>query len=388
MKKIVSLFLIVFLLGLQKTDSKFIIENMAQVAGITIDGPEVFDIQVKDPRFYDRVLRDQSLGFGESYMDGWWDVENLDDCMFKLLRSDIESKFSKNYAIAWAHLRAKLFNRQDKKGSLDVILQHYQLGNDLYQLMLDPTMTYSCGYWKNAKNLEEAQIAKFDLIARKLKIQPGMKVLDIGCGWGGFSKHIAKNYGAKVIAITLSENQAELARQVCAGLDVEVRVQDYRDVNETFDRVVEIGMFEHVGVKNYDEFFRICHNCLNDEGMLMLHTIGSNVSTNVTDRWIDKYIFPGGQLPSIAQVGAATEKLFVMEDWHNFGSDYDKTLMAWFHNFDQNWDQIKDKYPPKFYRMWKYYLLSCAATFRARSTQLWQVVLSKKGELGGYETVR
>jgi cyclopropane-fatty-acyl-phospholipid synthase len=254
--------------------------------------------------------------------------------------------------------------------------------------MLDPTMTYSCGYWKNAKTLEEAQIAKYDLIARKLGLKKGMRVLDIGCGWGGFSKHVASNYGVEVIAITLSENQATLAREVCAGLNVEVRVQDYRDINEKFDRVVEIGMFEHVGIRNYREFMEICHRSLKEGGMLMLHTIGSNFSNIVGDRWIDKYIFPGGQLPSIAQIGKSTEGLFVMEDWHNFGCDYDKTLMAWFKNFDAHWGELKDRYPPEFYRMWKYYLLSCAGAFRARSTQLWQVVLVKDGVLGGYQTVR
>ncbi|MBM3196715.1 MAG: cyclopropane fatty acyl phospholipid synthase [Chlamydiae bacterium] len=388
MKKILFLCAVCTLLSLQQSDSKEIIDQLAFSAGIQLNGSDPSDIQVKDNRFYDRVLKDQSLGFGESYMEGWWDVDALDDCMYRIARASLQSRFKKSPSFYWAYLKAKLLNRQDKSKSLDVIRQHYQLGNDLYKAMLDPTMTYSCGYWKNAKTLEEAQLAKYDLIARKLGIKTGMRVLDIGCGWGGFAKFISSKYGAKVTAITLSENQAILAREVCKGLDVEIRVQDYRDLDEKFDRIVEIGMFEHVGVKNYREFMEICYRSLQDGGMVMLHTIGSNESVLNADPWIDRYIFPGGQLPSISQVGKSIEGLFVMEDWHNFGTHYDKTLMAWFKNFDSNWPALKENYSPEFYRMWKFYLLSCAGAFRARDIQLWQVVLVKNGVLGGYETVR
>ena len=388
MKKVLFLCAVCTLLSLQQSDSKEIINQLAFSAGIQLNGSDPSDIQVKDNRFYDRVLKDQSLGFGESYMEGWWDADALDDCMYRIARANLQSRFKKTPSFYWAYLKAKLLNRQDKSKSLDVIRQHYQLGNDLYKAMLDPTMTYSCGYWKNAKTLEEAQLAKYDLIARKLGIKSGMRVLDIGCGWGGFAKYISLKYGAKVTAITLSENQAILAREVCKGLDVEIRVQDYRDLDEKFDRIVEIGMFEHVGVKNYREFMEICYRSLQDGGMVMLHTIGNNVSVLNTDPWIDRYIFPGGQLPSISQVGKSIEGLFVMEDWHNFGTHYDKTLMAWFKNFDSNWPSLKENYSPEFYRMWKFYLLSCAGSFRARQIQLWQVVLVKNGVLGGYETVR
>ncbi len=370
------------------SDAEKFVTEMAGIADIQINGTRAWDIQVHDNRFYERVLQDQSLGFGETYMEGWWDAGAVDQCIYHILKANIEEQFKPTFAFYWTYLKAKLFNRQDRLGSMDVINQHYQLGNDLYRAMLDSTMAYSCGYWKNAKNLDEAQIAKYDLIARKLGLKPGMTLLDIGCGWGGFAKYVATNYGVKVTAITLSENQAELAKEATKGLNVEVRVQDYRDIKEKFDRVVEIGMFEHVGPKNYRTFMEICHNCLNPNGMFMLHTIGSN-GTHVTgDPWINKYIFPGGHLPSIAQIGRSIEGLFIMEDWHNFGPDYDKTLMAWFANFNAAWPELKDAYPPEFYRMWKYYLLSCAGAFRARSIQLWQVVLSKSGVPGGYETVR
>lgn len=370
------------------SDAEKFVTEMAGIADIQINGTRPWDIQVHNNGFYDRVLQDQSLGFGETYMEEWWDAGAVDQCIYHILKANIEEHFKPTFAFYWTYLKAKLFNRQNRLGSMDVINQHYQLGNDLYRAMLDPTMAYSCGYWKNAKNLDEAQIAKYDLIARKLGLKTGMTLLDIGCGWGGFAKYVATNYGVKVTAITLSENQAMLAKETTKGLNVEVRVQDYRDVKEKFDRVVEIGMFEHVGPKNYRTFMEICHNCLNPDGMLMLHTIGSN-STNVTgDPWINKYIFPGGHLPSIAQIGTSIEGLFIMEDWHNFGPDYDKTLMAWFSNFNAAWPTLKNSYPPQFYRMWKYYLLSCAGAFRARSIELWQVVLSKSGVPGGYETVR
>ena len=367
---------------------KQVVSEILAPADIQINGARPWDISVNNDAFYNRVLKDQSLGFGEAYMQGWWDSQALDECIFRIARADLEKNLKPTMAMRWAVIKAKLFNPQTKSGSLSVIEQHYQLGNDLYEKMLDQLMTYSCGYWKNAANLDEAQRAKYDLIARKLGFKEGMRILDIGCGWGGFSKFVAENYGVQVVAITLSENQAEYARKLCAGLPVEVRVQDYRDVEEEFDRIIEIGMFEHVGEKNYRTFMEITNRCLKPGGMLMLHTIGSNVSKVTCDEWIDKYIFPKGQLPSIAQIGTSIEGLYVMEDWLNFSSDYDKTLMAWFKNFDAEWDAIKESYPPPFYRMWKYYLLSCAGAFRARQIQLWQVVLAKEGVLGGYETVR
>ncbi len=370
------------------SQAKRVVSEILSQADIQIDGTRNWDITVHNEAFYNRVLKDQSLGFGEAYMQGWWDSEALDECIFRISRANLDNNIRPTMAMRWAVLKAKLFNQQTKKGSMEVIDIHYQLGNDLFELMLDELMTYSCGYWNNATTLDEAQRAKYDLIARKLGFKPGMRVLDIGCGWGGFSKFIAQNYGVEVLAITLSENQAEYARKACAGLPVEVRVQDYRDVQGKFDRVVEIGMFEHVGEKNYREFMEITHRCLEPDGMLMLHTIGTNVSSVTCEAWIDKYIFPKGHLPSIAQVGTSIEGLYVMEDWHNFSTDYDKTLMAWFQNFHENWDLIKESYPPAFYRMWKYYLLSCAGAFRARQIQLWQVVLSKEGVLGGYKTVR
>jgi cyclopropane-fatty-acyl-phospholipid synthase len=250
-------------------------------------------------------------------------------------------------------------------------------------------MNYSCAYWKDADNLDKAQENKLELICRKLYLKPGMRVLDIGCGWGAFGKYAAEKYNVEVTGITVSNKQLELGKNLVSGLPVELRLMDYRDINEKYDRIVSVGMIEHVGYKNYRIYFEIANRCLSDDGIFLLHTIGNIKSEKTIDPWTDRYIFPNGMLPSIAQLGGAMENLFIMEDWHSFGADYDKTLMAWYDNFSKNWDNIKDKYSERFFRMWKYFLISAAGSFRTRRTnQLWQIVLSKKGVKGGYQSVR
>lgn len=254
--------------------------------------------------------------------------------------------------------------------------------------MLDPEMLYSCGYWNETHTLDEAQIKKMDLICKKLSLAPGMKVLEIGCGWGGFLKYAAQKYGVKALGVTISKEQAALARERCKGLDAEVRLMDYRDLKGQFDRIVSIGMFEHVGPQNYRNFMKVASRCLKPDGLFLLHTIGGNTSDHYSDPWFNKYIFPDSVIPSISQIGESIEGIFKMEDWHNFGPDYDKTLLAWHTNFDRNWHQHRNELGEAFYRKWKYYLLSCAGAFRARHIQLWQLVLSPTGIHGGYRSVR
>lgn len=254
--------------------------------------------------------------------------------------------------------------------------------------MLDQRLCYSCGYWAQAKTLDEAQEAKLDLICRKLNLQPGQHILDIGCGWGGFAKFAAEKYGVKVTGITLSSNQVDLGTKLCASLPVELLLMDYREITGRYDHIVSVGMFEHVGHKNYRRYMRIAHDHLKDEGLFLLHTIGWSESVTSTDPWVAKYIFPDSMLPSIAQIGRSMEGLFVMEDWHNFGSDYDQTLMAWLENFAQAWPNLAPAYGEHFYRTWRYFLSVSAASFRVRKSQLWQIVLSKKGVGGGYRSIR
>ncbi|WP_114781862.1 cyclopropane fatty acyl phospholipid synthase [Botryobacter ruber] len=357
-------------------------------ADVKINGPEPWDLQVHDDRFYKRVLSQGTLGLGESYMDGWWDSRHLDQFVYKVLRADLYKAARFGWRTLLDILLARLLNLQAKGKATRNARRHYDIGNRLYQLMLDKRMTYSCGYWKNAANLDEAQENKLDLICRKLNLQEGQRVLDIGCGWGSFAKYAAEKYGAAVVGITVSQEQVELGRKLCKGLPVELRLQDYRDVTEKFDHIVSVGMAEHVGYRNYRTYFKTAARCLEDNGLFLLHTIGHAFSRTSADPFTDKYIFPNCLLPSIRQLGSAMEHVFVLEDLHNFGPYYDPTLMAWFENFDRNWPQLRDTYGDRFYRMWKYYLLSSAGSFRARNNQLWQMVLSKRGVLGGYEAVR
>jgi cyclopropane-fatty-acyl-phospholipid synthase len=251
--------------------------------------------------------------------------------------------------------------------------------------MLDTTMNYSCGYWERAQTLDDAQRDKMELVCRKLELAPGMRLLDIGCGWGGMARYAAEQYGVTVVGITISREQHDWATAKLAGLPIEIRREDYRDVRGHFDRVVSIGMFEHVGYKNYREFFRLCSERLTDNGLLLLHSIGSNTSVRATDPWLHRYIFPNGMLPSIAQIGRAIEPHFLMEDWDNFGADYDHTLMTWHRRIEAAWGQLGDQYDTRFQRMWRFYLLACAGAFRARNVQLWQVVLSKGGKARVYK---
>jgi cyclopropane-fatty-acyl-phospholipid synthase len=371
-----------------RSDDQGFIKDLLAKANITVNGNGSCNIQVHNDKLYSAIINKGSLGLGEAYMDGWWDSASLDNLFFCVARSDIYNWVPKNINAFFIYLKAKLMNLQSAVRAFQVGEQHYDLGNDLFKAMLDKNMLYSCGYWKNADTLDKAQEDKCDLICKKMSLKPGMRVLDIGCGWGGFALHAAKNYGVEVVGVTISKEQAEYARQVTKGYPVEIRLQDYRDIDEPFDRIISIGMFEHVGVKNYETFMRCVCKLLKDDGLVLLHTIGGNSSQVHGDPWLNKYIFVNGMLPSIEQIAQASQGLLIMEDWHNFGADYDKTLMAWDANFEKNWPQLKSSYDDRFYRMWKYYLLSCAGLFRARAIQLWQIVFSKSGILGGCQSVR
>ncbi len=379
---------------IKKTANSIAAKLLSQ-AGIVINGPNPWDIQVHNDDAFSRVLRKGSLGLGESYMEGWWDCESIDSLLFRLLRANLDIAVEEYlnpvfYFLAYhVHDLASLFyNLQNKARSKIVGYKHYDLGNELFTRMLDPTMCYSCAYWKGGDTLEDAQLAKLALVCGKLQLQPGMRILDIGCGWGSFAHYAAKHHGVSVVGVTISKEQKKLAEERCAGLPVEIRLQDYRDIDEKFDCIVSIGMFEHVGSKNYRTYMETVSRCLDDDGLFLLHTIGGNSARKASDPWINKYIFPNGLIPSVDQIAKAYQGLLYMEDWHNFGADYDKTLMAWYDNFNAHWDELKELYDERFRRMWHFYLLSCAGAFRARDLQLWQVVLSKRGIVNGYRSIR
>ena len=366
-------------------DYKNTIEKILKSVDVEINGSRPWDLQVHDERFYARVLSGGSLALGESYMDGLWDCKALDQLSEKLLSGHLDKQVrASSPSFFLVLIRAWLLNPQSKKRAYIVGEKHYDVGNDLFLLMLDERMNYSCGYWRNAENLDQAQINKLDLICRKMHLRPGMNVLDIGCGWGGFAKYAAENYGVSVHGVTISKQQVEFAQDSCKGLNVSIELKDYRKLNGQYDCIVSVGMFEHVGYKNYKKYMEVVHQCLKEDGLFLLHTIGRNNSRHATDPWINKYIFPNGMTPSAQQISVALEGLFVIEDWHNFGQDYDATLMSWNKNFQNNFDKLKDLYDDRFKRMWEYYLLMCAGTFRSRRNQLWQLVMSKGGLKGGY----
>ncbi len=361
------------------TQAKAFIEDLLSRAGITINGNAPYDIQVHNEALYKRILQNPALALGESYMDGWWDCPALDQFFDRLLRAELDTKITGHLGAVLLILKTRLFNRQNKHRAYQVGRQHYDVGNDLYKRMLDKRLVYTGGYWKNANNLNEAQEAKLDLVCRKLQLEPGMTVLDLGCGWGSFAKFAAERYGVKVTGYTVSKEQFTLGKELCKGLPVDLHLADYRMAQGQYDRVLSIGIMEHVGYKNYRTYMEVTDRCLKPEGLAFIHTIGHNYSTTKVNDWTDKYIFPNGMIPSIAQLGKAMENIFIMEDWHNFGPDYDKTLMAWHANFETAWPELKAKYGERFRRMWNYYLLSSAAAFRARQTQLWQIVLNRLG---------
>lgn len=352
-------------------------------ADVQLNGSRPWDLKVHNNKMFADVLARGNLGLGEAYMRGDWDCDQLDVFFQRILQAQL-GQHIRPVKLLWHHLKARLLNLQNSRRAWQVGQQHYDLGNNLYRAMLDQRMVYTCGYWRKADNLDDAQRDKLELVCRKLQLKPGMRVLDIGCGWGSFMKYAAENYGVRCVGLTVSEAQVELGQQLCEGLPIEFRLQDYREINEPFDAVVSIGMFEHVGQKNYASFMQVAQRCLSDDGLFLLHTIGRNRDIRGTDPWINRYIFPNGELPCISHIDDASRELFCCEDMHNFGADYDTTLMAWCANFEQHWPELKDKYDETFFRMWRYYLLSCAGAFRARDLQVWQWVLSKQGLANGY----
>jgi len=367
-----------------------ILARLLESADVRFNGDRPWDIQVRNASLYDRVLRHGSLGFGESYMDGAWESERLDVTFDRLLTARLDAKIGGVARLQFLglFLRNLLLNRQSRSRAFKVGEHHYDIGNDVYTAMLDPTMSYSCGYWKDAADLEQAQAAKLRLICDKLELKSGERLLDIGCGWGGLAQLAATGYGVEVTGITVSKEQQRLARERCAGLPVRIELMDYRDLDGHFDKVVSVGMFEHVGPKNYAAYFATVDRVMTPDGLFLLHTIGNYSQLHTSDAWIDKYIFPNGYIPSARQVSKAIERDFILEDWHNFGQDYDTTLMAWWMNFDSAWPRLANQYSERFYRMFKYYLHSCAGYFRSRQGQLWQLVLSKRGRRRIYRSVR
>jgi cyclopropane-fatty-acyl-phospholipid synthase len=368
-------------------DEKSKIVALLDKAGITIEGSEPWDLKIRDQRLWNRVFAQGSLGLGEAYMDGWWEADDLAEFFNRVLRVRMDQSLGMTPGFFLQVLKAKFLNMQDLARSQRVARMHYN-ETEAYRASLDRRMTGSCGYWQNATNIDEAQEAKLDLVCRKIGLRPGQTVWDIGCGWGAFMGFAAEKYGANCVGVTVSPDQAAYGRERYSHLPVEFRVQDYREFTGKADHVVSMGMFEHVGHKNYRTYFEAARRAISDDGLFMLHTIGAQETTLTIEPWLEKYIFPGGVIPSMAQIGAAIDKLFTVVDVHNIGPHYDRTLVAWHENFESNWPRPNTPEGERFYRMWKYYLLCCAGAFRARTLQVWQFVFSTTGVPEGYVTQR
>ncbi len=369
--------------------AKSLLERRLAAAGVRLDGGRPWDIQTHRPRFVRRVLWGGSLAFGESYMAGDWEAADLEELFFRLLRAGLERRPAFSPGALWRGLRASLFNAQTPRRAGHVGRRHYDLGNELFAAMLDRRRVYSCGYWRDADDLEAAQEAKLDLICRKLGLQPGMRLLDIGCGFGSLLFYAAERYGVIGHGITVSRRQAEWAREHNSGLPVTIEIRDYRSLPAaSYDRVVSVGMVEHVGWRNYRAFMNTAAERLAAGGLFLLHTIGSNTSVRQTDPWIAKYIFPNSNLPSLAQLARAAENLLLLDDLHSFGPDYTLTLRAWYRRFTAAWPKLSAIYDETFRRMWSYYLQISAAAFRAGHIQLWQLLFSKAPRNVIAETVR
>lgn len=360
--------------------------------GMQLNGPGPCDPQILDPRAVWKVLLHGSLGAGEAYMDGWWDVADLQGMMAYLMESGKSDKFSQLWHVHRV-IRRSLMNLQSHARAHIVAKAHYDIHDGLYRRMLDSSMTYTCGYWPHAHTLEEAQRAKLDLVCRKLGLKPGDRVLDIGCGFGSFAFHAATYYGASVVGVSLSEGQSRVARERCAGLPIEIRIQDYRHVDDgPFDHIASIGMFEAVGSKNFKTFMRQVRKLLKPGGRCVLHTIGTDLPYPSQDAWYDKYIFPNGELPSFSSIEAASHALLRRLDFHEFDTmDYPRTLRIWYDNFVAAWPDIQKlhiRFDDRFFRMWEYYLLVVAAAFQVRRMLLWQFVFCRQGDSQDYVPVR
>jgi cyclopropane-fatty-acyl-phospholipid synthase len=370
-------------------NSREALEDLFSIAGVTINGSAPYDIQVRDSRFYRRVMADGSLGLGESYMDGDWDCAALDQLFDHVISAQLGERLGLTVPLAILRTAAKLQNRQTPEHAREVAYVHYNLPIDIHEATYDKRLTASCAYWNGVDNLDSAQEAKLDLICRKIGLKEHHTVLDVGCGWGSLIGFAAERYGAACDGVTVSADQVAYALKRYAHLPVRPMLLDYRSYRgPRVDRLVSVGMFEHVCYKNSRTYFEVVRRYLEDDGLFLLHTIWENERYPAIDAWQDKYIFPNGDLPSLGEITTAVEGLFVVEDVHNFGACYDKTLLAWAANFRARRPEMVERHGERFCRMWEYYLLQNAGAFRCRHINVGQFVLSPRGVRGGYQSVR
>ena len=335
-----------------------------------------------------KLLINPELAMGEAYMDETLTIEG--DDLHGLLTLAIRNNENGNQ-VWWQKLAAKarllkrgLDQRNPLKVARENVEHHYDLSVEFYDLFMEEDKQYTCAYFRSGdETLEDAQAAKKAHIAKKMLLKPGMKVMDIGCGWGGLSITLAKDYGVSVVGVTLSEvqRQAAIKRAEAAGVGdkIDFRLCDYRDVTEEFDRITAVGMMEHVGQPQYRTFFRQIHKNLKDDGVALIHFIGRSSPPDTLSPWFQKYIFPGGYAPAMSEVIASVEKeQLVMADLEVWRGHYERTLQIWRSRFEDNLDKVRDMYDDRFIRMWRYYLIASELSFSEMHQVLFQLQLSKQ----------
>jgi cyclopropane-fatty-acyl-phospholipid synthase len=354
-----------------------LVAAVLRTAGIHLGGDQPWDVQVTDPRFYSSVLLRGSLGFGESYMRGWWHVEDLEEVAYRLSRAGLHwvARALPPHLVALA--AASFSNRQTRTDSVNLVDRHYNLGNDLFRGFLGRSMVYSCAYFDDTESLDRAQELKLDLICRRLGLKAGERLLDIGGGWGEFARHAALHYGCHVTSINIADEQIRHARERCAGLPVEIVKCDYRDLRGSFDKVAVIAMLTHVGHSNYRRFMTIVHDCLATGGRVLVETLGSRISKVNCEPWTNRYIFPGGVVPSLRQIDRAADGLLARTEVTEFGHHYVPTLRSWNANLHASWPQLAGRYPETTRLMLGYFFLTVAGAFRAGHLKYWHVQLQK-----------
>jgi cyclopropane-fatty-acyl-phospholipid synthase len=364
---------------------KPLFESLLEGTGVRVGGGRPWDIRVNDDRLYRRALRG-SLGIGESYMDGDWDCDALDEMFRRVLGSGAQHRPLVRAAGALKALQSRLTNLQTKRRSRAVAEEHYDIDHRMYAHFLGPWNQYTCCFFDGTTDLERAEVIKLEMLCDKLELKAGDRLLDIGCGWGGFAKYAAQTRGCEVTGISLSDEQIRYAVDYTKGLPVTIRKLDYRDLPDSglppFDKISIVGMIEHVGYKNYAPLMGVVHQMLKPDGLFLLHTIGNCEKTIVVDPWIEKYIFRNSMAPAMSQLSDAAEGKFVIEDWENYGHHYVPTLQSWYDRFNANWDRIraipaKRPFDERFRRLWNYYLMSCKAAFEVEKLHLWQLVMTR-----------
>ncbi len=356
------------------------VEHIFSRAGVSINGTKPWDIRVNDNRFYRDVLINGSLGLGESYMRQQWTTDDLEGLFYRLCSSDLEKTSRRIPSQHFSRLFDFFINRQSHARAKSNAEHHYNLGNDLFFEFLGKFKNYSCGYFENADTLDEAQAAKMHKLCQLLDLKKGDRLLDVGGGWGEFAKFAATQYDCDVTSINIAQEQINHAREHCRDTAVEIVKSDYRDMTGTYNKIAVVAMFTHVGHKNYRVFMQTMSGLLEPGGKMVMETVGGLESKTRCEPWTDKYIFPGGLIPSMEQIDHSVRGLFKRDSVHEFGHHYAVTLQHWHRNFIEAWPRLRAHYSESMRLMFEYFFLSVAGDFRAKGLLHYHIAFSKMAD--------